>query len=280
MRALSRRGSWVEGLSIVALSLGLSFASSASAAEAPEKTFQRASEALASAEASHGGDYGKVIAMYESLADRGFVHPDVSFDRGVAYAKRARTKDEAPGDLGRAAAAFEETLLLRPDDHEAEAALDVVRAEVTKRRSRRAKDDLIVRPSLDRLVIGLATEETWSLCAIGSSILLAIGLLMRRKPTGGVHVAGSVLAPLAGLLLVGFVPLSFGARWLREHRRPGVIVVSEASLVNDEGRAIDAPAIPEAASVEVGDRRGENVFVRWGATEGWVPLASVRVLAR
>ncbi len=255
-------------------------ASRALAAEPPEKVFERASAALQTAEAMHGADYGKVIALFESLADRGFVHPDVSFDRGLAYAKRAQTKDEEPGDLGRAAAAFEESRSLRPDDKETEAALDLVRAEVTKRRSRRAKDDIIVRPSLDRLVIGLATERTWSYLAIGASSLLALGLLLRRRATGPIHVAGSVLAPVAVIALLGLLPLSFGARWLREHRRPGVVVASEVTLLDDEGRGINAPSIPEAASVEVGDRRGENVFIRWGNAEGYAPATSVRVLAR
>ncbi len=254
--------------------------SRALAAEPPERVFERASAALEAAEAMHGADWGKVIALFESLADRGFVHPDVSFDRGVAYAKRAQTKDEEPGDLGRAAAAFEEARSLRPDDKEIEAALDLVRAEVTKRRSRRAKDDIIVRPSLDRLVIGLATERTWSYLAIGASSLLALGLLLRRRATGPIHVAGSVLAPVAVIALLGLLPLSFGARWLREHRRPGVVVASEVTLLDDEGRGINAPSIPEAASVEVGDRRGENIFIRWGNAEGYAPAASVRVLAR
>lgn len=268
-----------------ALVLGCAVAMSAlpaRAAEAPEKVFERASKALQAAEAMHGAgmEYGRVIALFESLADRGFVHPDVSFDRGLAYAKRAQTKEEEPGDLGRAAAAFEEALLLSPDDKEAESALDLVRAEVTKRRSRHAKDDIIVRPSLDRLVLGLATERTWSYLAIGASVLLALGLLLRRRASGPVHVAGSVLAPVALLALTGLLPLSFGSRWLREHRRPGVIVASEVTLMGDEGRAIDAPAIPEAASVEVGDRHGDAIFVRWGSTEGYAPQASVRMLAR
>jgi len=256
--------------------------STARAVDPPAKVFESASQSLASGQSQHGAgaEYTHAITLLESLADRGFIHPDVSFDRGVAYAKRAQTKEEEPGDLGRAAAAFSETLLLRPDDREAEAALDTVRAEVTKRRSRRAKDDLIVRPSLDRLVIGLATEEVWSALAAVSSLLFAIGLLLRRRPTGLVHVAGSVLWPVALLALCVFAPLAFGARWLREHRRPGVIVASEATLLNEAGAPTNGPTIPEAAAVEVGDSHGDTIFVRWGTNDGYVPLASVRVLAR
>jgi hypothetical protein len=267
---------------IVAVVALLTLSGRALAAESPDEVFARAAKSLGEAQEKHGAgaEYGKAIALYESLADRGFVHPDVSFDRGVAYAGRARTKEEEPGDLGRAAAAFEETLLLRPGDHEAEAALDLVRAEVTKRRSRKAKDDIIVRPSLDRLVIGLASEETWSWAAVAASACFAVGLVMRKRPTGFVHVAGSVLAPVSLVVLAGMAPLAFGARWLREHRRPGVVVVPEVSLASEDGKGLGAPPIPEAASVEVGDARGDRVFVRWGSSEGYVPPASVRVLAR
>ena len=255
------------GLLVLAISTG-----ARAAGEPPQERFARAAKAI-DAEA-----YDAAITDLESLADRGFVHPDVSFDRGLAYARRARTHDEQPGDLGGAAAAFEETVRLRPGDHEAEAALDAVRAEVTRRRSRLAKDDLIVRPSLDRLVVGLASEETWSFIAIGASVVLAIALILRRKPSGPIHVAGSVAAPIAVLTLLAMLPLALGARWLREHRRAGVIVVPEATLLDDQGRGMRGGAIPEATKVEVGDRRADTILVRWGSTEGHVPLASVRVL--
>ena len=62
------------------------------------------------------GEFGKAIDDLEHLADRGFVHPDASYDRGVAYVMRVRGGAERPGDLGRAAAGFEEALLLRPHD--------------------------------------------------------------------------------------------------------------------------------------------------------------------
>src|SRR5260221_14196728 len=52
------------------------------------------------------GEYGAAIDDFEALADRGFVHPDASYDRGVAYLQRVRAKADRPGDLGRAAAAF------------------------------------------------------------------------------------------------------------------------------------------------------------------------------
>ncbi len=244
------------------------------ALESPEARFARASKELAQS------DYDAAIVDLEALADRGFVHPDVSFDRGVAYAMRARTKDEHVGDLGRAAAGFEEALLLRPHDHDTEVALDAVRAEVKHRRSRRNKDDLIVRPSLDRLVIGLLGEDAWAALALGASVLLAIGLLLRRRRAGPIHVAGSVLAPAAALALLVCTPLAVASRWLGAHRRPGVVVASEVSLSVGNGKSLGRDPIPEAATVEVGETKGDDVFVRWGSNEGYVSSTAVRVLQR
>src|SRR5206468_2792148 len=102
--------------------------------EAPEALFKRGAAALGK------GEYGAAIDAFESLADQGFEHPDASYDRGLAYVMRVHARAERPGDLGRAAAAFEETLLLRPADRDADLALDRVRAEVTRRRARKSKD--------------------------------------------------------------------------------------------------------------------------------------------
>ena len=56
------------------------------------------------------GEYAAAIDTFEALADQGFVHPDASYDRGIAYVMRFRARGDKAGDLGRAAAAFEETL--------------------------------------------------------------------------------------------------------------------------------------------------------------------------
>src|SRR6266699_2644113 len=98
--------------------------------EAPESLFKKGALAL------RDGSVNEAVEVFEALADRGFVHPDASFDRSLSYLARVRAGLERPGDLGRAAAALEETLLFRPDDREAESALELVRAEVARRRAR------------------------------------------------------------------------------------------------------------------------------------------------
>ena len=52
----------------------------------------------------------------------------------------------------------------------------------------------------------------------------------------------------------------------------------EVRLTDEQGRALGGEPVPEAASVEVGERRGALTHVRWGSSEGWVPAADVRVL--
>lgn len=252
--------------------LALLAASPIARADDATKTFHDGVEALGR------GEYEAAIDAFESLADRGFVHPDASFDRGLAYVARVKAHADHPGDLGRAAAGFQEALELRPGDRDADRALDAVRAEVTRRRSRRAKDAVDVRPTLDRVVVRLASEQTWGTLALVASMLFAVGLVLRRRK-GAAHVTGSVLAPAAGVAILLFAPLTYAARELSRTTRPGVVVVPELYLEDESGQSLGGDPVPEAASVEVGEHHGGLVAVRWGAREGFAPAGSVRVLA-
>ncbi|MBL9028655.1 MAG: hypothetical protein JNL21_41065 [Myxococcales bacterium] len=243
-------------------------------ADEPSVHFERATRAIAAKDAQ------KAIVELETLADRGFAHPDVAYNRGLAYALRAKASGQ-PGDLGRAAAGFEEALRLRPEDRDAAHALDLVRAEVTRRRSKQDKSDRIVRPSLDRVLLRLLSPAVWAGLAMAASVAFATGLLLRRRPTGLVHVAGSVLAWLMFVALLGLVPLAFGSSWLERARGAAVVVAPALTLRDSSGKAVgDAPEVPEAALVELGDSREGQVLVRWGSYEGWVPRETVRPLPR
>jgi tetratricopeptide (TPR) repeat protein len=247
----------------------------ARADDTPEELFQKGVAAL------DKGAYQEAIDDFESLSDRGFVHPDASYDRGLAYLGRVRAEAGKPGDLGRAAAAFEEAVRLRPDDDGAARELDVVRREVTRRRSRKGRDDGgDARPTVDRAVVGLLSETTWAALAIAASILVALGLVLRKAPRGAAHVAGSVIAPAAIAALIILTPLAVEARWLGANTRAGVVVAPEVGLLDARGAPLGGPPVPEAASVELGAREGTLVHARWGAREGWLPLASVRVMPR
>ncbi|MEZ4443120.1 MAG: tetratricopeptide repeat protein [Polyangiaceae bacterium] len=228
--------------------------------------------------ALEAGRYEDAIAQYEAFADRMPSHPDASYNRGLAYVMRVRNDAEKPGDLGQAAAAFEEALLMRPDDLEAENALKLVQGEVARRRSRRGEDAVIARPTLDRVVVGLASETTWALAAVVASLMLAAGMVLRRKKEGTGHLAGVILLPLGAALLLVFLPLYLGARHLRLDTQVGVLVTRQAAPVDDRGGRLAVEPIPEAARLEVGERRGRLLHVRYGSLEGWLPADTVRLL--
>jgi len=244
------------------------------------------------------GAVNEAVETFEALADRGFVHPDASFDRALSYLGRVRAGVERPGDLGRAAAALEETLLLRSDDRDAETALELVRAEVARRRARSGSStDVDARPTIDRAVFGFASEWTWSILAAASSLLLTAGLVLRlvaaqmaEAGTGGTlrevplegafHLAGTIAVPIGAVCMLVFAVLAAGARQLRLTTSDGVVVATEAHLLTEKGVLTSRGAIPEAAKVELGEQRGALVHVRWGALEGWTQSDAVRRLAR
>ncbi len=259
--------------------------------ETPESLFKKGALAL------RDGAVNEAVEFFEALADHGFVHPDASFDRSLSYLGRVRAGLERPGDLGRAAAALEETLLFRPDDREAESALELVRAEVARRRARSGSSaDVESRPTLERAMLGIASEWTWSILAVFASLLLTLGLVFRliavarddarraegRAPghEGALHLASAIAIPIGGACLLVFVALAAGSRHLRLTTREGVVVVPEAHLVTERGALTSGAPIPEAARVEVGERRGALVHVRWGSVEGWTQSDAVRRLAR
>jgi hypothetical protein len=231
--------------------------------------------------ALHQGDHAQAIALFEALADRGVGHPDVTYDRGIAYLARVRAKAERPGDLGRAAAAFEETLHLRPGDEDASIALDAVRAEVARRRARKAGEaEMEARPSLDRIVVELAPEAAWAYGALVASLVLTIGLILRRIRRGPLHLTGVIAVPVGAVFLVLFAPLAARARHMRAATYPAVVIVPEARMLDDQGVPTTGEPIPEAARVDVVDRKGALAEIRHGTREGWTHASSLRVIAR
>lgn len=252
-------------------------------ARAEPSAEQRFADGLAALER---GAVDAAIDHFEALADRGFVHPDASYNRAAAYVARARSSARKPGDLGRAAAALAETLELRPGDADAERALEAVRAEIARRRARQGGDPMAARPSLGRAVVGLLPEAVWLWAAVLGAVVCTIGLIVRltssaRRPRLGGTIAASIGAGV--LLLTG--TLTYAARSLRLGSEPAVVVVPEARLLDEHGRPIPTPRaddaiIPEGASVHVLER-GANLFkVEWGSSEGWLAAGQVRLLAK
>jgi hypothetical protein len=289
MRGRVGMGGWARVAAVV-VCLCTCNVTRAHAAEDAQSLFTQGAAALKE------GSFHRAVELFEALADEGFQHPDASFDRALAYIGRVKAGADRPGDLGRAAAALEEVLLMRPDDRDAEKGLETVRAEVARRRARNgASADVEARPSPERALVGLASESTWSVLAIAASVLLTVGLVLRMierrrsaedgvlhtvEGSGALHLAGAIATPIGGVALVIFAVLAGEARHIRMTTEDAVIVVPEARLTDDRGIAMNGGPIPEAARVELSDRRGSLVRVRWGTVEGYVPSSSALRIAR
>jgi hypothetical protein len=266
---------------IIALAVALFATTGAAIATAEE--FSNEELYTKAGESIEQGAYDHAIDRLELLADRGFVHPDVSYDRGLAYARRGLSPRARPGDLGRAAAALAETLELRPNDEQADTALDRVRHEIVRRRARVGAKEIDLKPSLGLAVVGLLDENTWAILAAVGSLSLSLGLLARLASKGVRTKLGGVVAGSLGALVL--VLGSSGAAFARHARltyRSAVVVVDEARLLDESGATITGvgSVVPEGATVLVVEQRGTRARVEWGTIEGWLSLGQIRILAR
>jgi hypothetical protein len=268
------------GLLVMLALIGSARISSAQADSRPEQIFEAGVRAL------ELGAWDDAIDQFELLADRGYIHPDASFDRAVGYIERARTTAARPGDLGRAAAALAETLELRPGDSEAEAALDTVHSEIARQRSRQGSEPISARPSLARAVVQLLPEQVWATGALIGSIALTVGLWLRFSTHRRRRLAGAITGSVGALVLVATGSLTLAARHYRVTSQHAVVVAPDARLLDERGAPISAgvargpTAIPEGSSVYLLERRGLLARVEWGTTRAWVDTSQIRIVAR
>jgi hypothetical protein len=249
----------------------------ASAAEDDAALFARGVSAL---EAERPKE---AIEAFESLADRGVLDARASFDRGLAYAHRARIA-EVPGDLGRAAHGFEEARDLTRDPalaKEATRALAAIRSEVARRRTRAGEPvEVEQHPSLGESIARLLSDDTWAILAIAASVALAIALGVRsmteaRRTRIGANIASAV----AGSLAVLFAAFAIAARSDRLGRREAVLVAPSTRPADAQHIAIAGqPPLPEGARVRVLGNDGTHTHIGWGALDAWVPSESLRAL--
>lgn len=257
----------------------LTLASLPAHALAPDREYRAALDALAK-----GAD-NDAIDRLELLADQGVVNPDASIARAAAYLARADGPSAQPGDLGRAAAALSEALLLRPGDAQAERGLETVQSEIARRHSKE-RESVVVRPRLGRALVALLSEQVWAVLAALSSLAVALGIVTRRLgKTPLSRLTGLVAIGVGALLMLGFGAGAYAAEQFRVTSRPAVVVVPEARLTNENGRPLpfkrgaDTTTVPEGATVYVREQREGRCLVEWGSTDGWLTSSEVRVLA-
>ena len=229
----------------------------------------------------------EAIAELELLADRGILHPDVSFNRAVAYIKRARTSRAQPGDFGRAVAALEETITLRPTDAQAEATLQRVQSELSRERSRRGAQSLLARPSIGRALVRLLPENFWAIAAMLASGLCTLGLLagwLASSPRR--RFVGKVVASIAGAFGILSSSMLFFAAQTRHVVTTGVVTVPEARLRDAAGvplpvsGARDTTGIPEGALVDISKTNDRYSEILWGEAKAWVRVSDLQVLPK
>lgn len=246
----------------------------------PVALFRGAHEALAAERPN------EAIAKLEALADRGVVDPVVSFDRGLAYAARVRGGSEQPGDLGRAAHGFEETRELTRDPslrRDATTALEIVRSEIARRRSRAGDPVEIVHGfSLGRSIVDLLPENVWAGIAGLMAAVLSIAIIVRRRVTlPRAKVAATTAGAISGALLVLMAILVFAARDARLHLREAIVIAPNGRLLDSRHLAVDgAAAVPEGVRVRVLDEGGGFSRIAVNNAEGFLPSSSILPLAK
>jgi hypothetical protein len=242
------------------------------------------------------GAFSEAIAQLELWSDQGVVHPDLSFDRGVAYLGRAESPAQRRSDLGQAAAAFEEAARLDPGDEEAVHILERIRAEIVEHRDKRANDRVVARPRLSRALLDLVGENVWAGLGALGALGLSLGLSLRLGASGHrARLAGGIAA-VVSLLLAGLgASMAFVGQRLRASTAPAVVIVEQARLHDGEGRAIAAARgastsgastlaevadrVPEGTLVHISGSRGSLVQIEWGDGQAWLDAREVRRLA-
>lgn len=238
------------------------------------------------------GALSEAIDELEFLSDQGVVHPAVSFNRGLAYLRRAESPHAQRNDWGQAVAGFEEALALEPSDSEAELLLERVREAMAQRRARQSNEPLMARPRLLRAVLGLIGENVWAAVALFGSALLTVALGLRFWSRGSsLRLTAGVLGAIGIVLLPLGAGMAAGARRLRLGTTPAVVVNEQAALLDAAGRPVSAAApreaggvvgsaaIPEGSAVYIKETRGSLAFVEWGDNDVWVSLRDLRRLA-
>jgi hypothetical protein len=233
------------------------------------------------------GAPNEAIAQLELLADRGVLHPDVSFNRAVAYLHRSRTPRAQPGDMGRAVAALEETLTLRASDAQAEAALEKVQSELSRERSRRGAQSLMARPTISRALVRLLPENFWAAVGLFSSGFCTLGLLIAGlSASPRRRFIGKVLASITGVLGILSCTTLYAAEQLRHQVDTGVVIATEARLRDAAGMPLstgiarDTASVPEGALVDISRINDRYCEVLWGETKAWVQTSELQVLPK
>ncbi len=217
------------------------------------------------------------VAALEALADQGLEGVGASFDRGLAYAMRAKGGAGRPGDLGRSAHAFEEALRHDPHDGGARAALDAVRREIARRATNTGGRAIETSGTpVWRSVVTSAHADAWTGLALGSSMLLSLALATRSRLRGPARIWAHALAAVTALTLVLAGALYAGNWWVR-HRLREAVIVSPRPVARVANGAPPLELL-EGARVDVVEEREGEALIENEIGRGWITRDAIRML--
>jgi tetratricopeptide (TPR) repeat protein len=228
-------------------------------ADTQRRIFERAGEAFAR------GDYDTAARLYEELIAQGIDDPDVTYDLGLAHARR--------GAHGRAIRWFERTLRLQPGADDARRGIAASQAALGARRAQRDGEAVVpARPAFREAAVASVSEDALAvavlvLCAL-SFALLAVWCSSAREP---VRLAAAIGAPLVA---VAFVVAALGLLQKRgafDEGEAAVVVTEDVSLREaPDPRAAHRSYVREGERVRVVARDGDWMRVHApGGREGW-----------
>jgi hypothetical protein len=263
---------------LLAISVGLGVLLSSPSTRADEDAHGTALAAL------QQQDSARAVALFEGLADEGTLDAAVSFNRGLAYALRARTQPQ-PGDLGRAAHAFEEARSLTRDAAlrvDAEAALAQVRSEIARERGRSgAAPAMQPAPPVLRTVSATFPEDVWALgCLLScAGLCVALGLLgaTSRNARVGSRIAASVMATT----LFSCALMLWVARAARTELTSGVVIAKEVRPADARHVPIASESpVPEGTRVDILGGEAGWTQVRLSSGPAWISSDAILTLGK
>jgi hypothetical protein len=198
----------------------------------------------------------RAIALAEALADRGAQSPELAYHRGLAYAQRVATPEEASGDAGQAIAGFLEAQALGAAGDvgaRAEAGLLAVRSHLARRRSSAGLAPAVEpSPGLVRATLLAVPVAGWgavaALFALASVAVAIAAWRAERDHRAGRVAAASILIALTGV----FSLASSAAEAVRRDEALAVVVAVQAPLLEaGTGALASDEALPEGLAVRV-----------------------------
>jgi tetratricopeptide (TPR) repeat protein len=244
-----RQGCQIITAMCLLLLLSLAGAQAAFAGEAdPTGLFRQANQLYEKAK------YPEAAALYQKLADEGFVSPALFYNLGCASFKE--------GKLGKAVLNFERALRLSPRDRD-------IRDNLLLARSRLKDEAPRGGGLIERLFTFLNLSElTWLASGLYFLFMIALLLFLARRSEG--RLWGS--AVLGVFLLVAGIWL--GARIYGERAiHLGVITAGSVEVRNGPGRDYStAFVLHEGTTIKVISRQKEWLEIgAFGRMKGWLP---------